>query len=326
MPLRPERVVEVRYDHMEGVRFRHTAQFSRWRPDRDPRVVHVRTAGGAGAVRPGGRPGLTPSSPAACDAAYALGRMGRTRGDGLASTGGHGRPARLGDRGAVGLHGRPVDAAGDRHQRRAGRGDHAEPSRRSEVPQLEDGESNIQWRAAARRRSARPRRAAAPRLAADRVRPDQRRARLPLRAGPRHRPPAAAQGGRRPGADRRGQRRRRAARHRLRRPARRDAATDVLREVPAHRHGPARHRQLGRRQLRAAGDPARDGRARPRRAGRRRLVGGRPDRRSAVLDRAGEPASRASTPGAPPPTWTRCAPRSASPASTRSGTARAHAW
>jgi ATP-dependent DNA ligase len=36
-PLRPERVVEVRYDHMEGVRFRHTAQFVRWRPDRDPK-------------------------------------------------------------------------------------------------------------------------------------------------------------------------------------------------------------------------------------------------------------------------------------------------
>jgi ATP-dependent DNA ligase len=36
VPLRPERVVEVRYDHMEGVRFRHTAQFSRWRPDRLP--------------------------------------------------------------------------------------------------------------------------------------------------------------------------------------------------------------------------------------------------------------------------------------------------
>ncbi len=36
VPLRPERVVEVRYDHMEGRRFRHTAQFSRWRPDRDP--------------------------------------------------------------------------------------------------------------------------------------------------------------------------------------------------------------------------------------------------------------------------------------------------
>lgn len=36
VPLRPERVVEVRYDHMEGERFRHTAQFSRWRPDRTP--------------------------------------------------------------------------------------------------------------------------------------------------------------------------------------------------------------------------------------------------------------------------------------------------
>ncbi len=36
-PLRPERVVEVKYDHMEGVRFRHTAQFVRWREDRDPR-------------------------------------------------------------------------------------------------------------------------------------------------------------------------------------------------------------------------------------------------------------------------------------------------
>jgi ATP-dependent DNA ligase len=35
-PLRPERVVEVRYDHMEGPRFRHTAQFARWRPDREP--------------------------------------------------------------------------------------------------------------------------------------------------------------------------------------------------------------------------------------------------------------------------------------------------
>jgi ATP-dependent DNA ligase len=34
--LRPERVVEVAYDHMEGDRFRHTAQFRRWRPDREP--------------------------------------------------------------------------------------------------------------------------------------------------------------------------------------------------------------------------------------------------------------------------------------------------
>jgi ATP-dependent DNA ligase len=36
VPLRPERVVEVRYEHMEGERFRHTAQFNRWRPDRSP--------------------------------------------------------------------------------------------------------------------------------------------------------------------------------------------------------------------------------------------------------------------------------------------------
>jgi ATP-dependent DNA ligase len=36
-PLRPELVVEVAYDHMEGTRFRHTAQFRRWRTDKDPR-------------------------------------------------------------------------------------------------------------------------------------------------------------------------------------------------------------------------------------------------------------------------------------------------
>ena len=36
VPLRPELVVEVAYDHMEGDRFRHTAQFRRWRPDRVP--------------------------------------------------------------------------------------------------------------------------------------------------------------------------------------------------------------------------------------------------------------------------------------------------
>jgi len=34
--LRPERVLEVRYDQLEGWRFRHTAQFERWRHDRDP--------------------------------------------------------------------------------------------------------------------------------------------------------------------------------------------------------------------------------------------------------------------------------------------------
>jgi ATP-dependent DNA ligase len=36
VPLAPRLVLEVGYDHMEGTRFRHTAQFKRWRPDRDP--------------------------------------------------------------------------------------------------------------------------------------------------------------------------------------------------------------------------------------------------------------------------------------------------
>jgi ATP-dependent DNA ligase len=36
VPLRPERVVEVRYDYLEGARFRHPPQFVRWRPDREP--------------------------------------------------------------------------------------------------------------------------------------------------------------------------------------------------------------------------------------------------------------------------------------------------
>ena len=35
VPLRPERVLEVAYDHLQGDRFRHTTQFRRWRPDRD---------------------------------------------------------------------------------------------------------------------------------------------------------------------------------------------------------------------------------------------------------------------------------------------------
>ncbi|MFN2537825.1 MAG: ATP-dependent DNA ligase, partial [Mycobacteriales bacterium] len=36
VPLRPELVAEVAYDAMEGTRFRHTAQFRHWRPDRTP--------------------------------------------------------------------------------------------------------------------------------------------------------------------------------------------------------------------------------------------------------------------------------------------------
>src|SRR6267142_270142 len=35
-PLRPERVCEVAYDHMQGTRFRHATHFQRWRPDKRP--------------------------------------------------------------------------------------------------------------------------------------------------------------------------------------------------------------------------------------------------------------------------------------------------
>ena len=35
-PLRPERVCEVKYDHMQGDRFRHAATFLHWRPDKQP--------------------------------------------------------------------------------------------------------------------------------------------------------------------------------------------------------------------------------------------------------------------------------------------------
>ncbi len=36
-PLRPDLVLEVAYDHLQGGRFRHTAQFRRWRADKSPR-------------------------------------------------------------------------------------------------------------------------------------------------------------------------------------------------------------------------------------------------------------------------------------------------
>jgi ATP-dependent DNA ligase len=36
VPLRPERVCEVRYDQLQADRFRHSARFLRWRPDREP--------------------------------------------------------------------------------------------------------------------------------------------------------------------------------------------------------------------------------------------------------------------------------------------------
>jgi ATP-dependent DNA ligase len=36
-PLRPELIVEAAFEHLQGSRLRHTAQFRRWRPDRDPK-------------------------------------------------------------------------------------------------------------------------------------------------------------------------------------------------------------------------------------------------------------------------------------------------
>jgi hypothetical protein len=35
-PLRPERVCEIAYDHIQRTRFRHAAKFRRWRPDKPP--------------------------------------------------------------------------------------------------------------------------------------------------------------------------------------------------------------------------------------------------------------------------------------------------
>jgi hypothetical protein len=65
--------VEVRYDHLEGRRFRHTAQFVRWRPDRDPRsctydqleetVGYDLTEVLAATTSTGGRPPGAPSIP-----------------------------------------------------------------------------------------------------------------------------------------------------------------------------------------------------------------------------------------------------------------------
>jgi ATP-dependent DNA ligase len=41
VPLRIERVVEVAYTQLDGIRFRHPAQFRRWRPDREPRSCNI---------------------------------------------------------------------------------------------------------------------------------------------------------------------------------------------------------------------------------------------------------------------------------------------
>jgi ATP-dependent DNA ligase len=41
VPLRPDHVVEVAYDQVDGIRFRHPARFRRWRPDRSARSCKV---------------------------------------------------------------------------------------------------------------------------------------------------------------------------------------------------------------------------------------------------------------------------------------------
>jgi ATP-dependent DNA ligase len=52
-PLRPELVVEVAYDHMQGSRFRHTAHFRRWRSDNGRARLYVRATRGGSAARVG---------------------------------------------------------------------------------------------------------------------------------------------------------------------------------------------------------------------------------------------------------------------------------
>jgi ATP-dependent DNA ligase len=54
-PLRVERVCEVKYDHLQGDRFRHATIFLRWRPDKRPEGLHLRSAGSYDAVRAGAR-------------------------------------------------------------------------------------------------------------------------------------------------------------------------------------------------------------------------------------------------------------------------------
>src|SRR5690606_21344253 len=92
-PLRPERVLEVAYDHMEGNRFRHTAQFRRWREDRDPASCTYEQL--EEPVRydltdlPPGAPGVACAQAGTCDACHhrvtAVGPAGRVLVDGQVS-------------------------------------------------------------------------------------------------------------------------------------------------------------------------------------------------------------------------------------------------
>jgi ATP-dependent DNA ligase len=67
VPLRPERVCEVAYDHMQGTRFRHAAQFVRWRPDKRPeacRYDQLEVTPAYELERVFGERGSVPASPA----------------------------------------------------------------------------------------------------------------------------------------------------------------------------------------------------------------------------------------------------------------------
>ena len=66
-PLRIERVCEVKYDHMQGDRFRHAAVFQRWRPDKPPSRLPLRSARGHAGLR--AREGLRRAGSAVADAA-----------------------------------------------------------------------------------------------------------------------------------------------------------------------------------------------------------------------------------------------------------------
>ena len=103
-PLRIELVAEVAYEHLQGDRFRHTARFQRWRPDREPVVVHLRAtrvAGAHGALRRDLRcltvPGASGGVPAGHDEhrGTQAGQLGRCR-PGLAALPGPARPVRPG--------------------------------------------------------------------------------------------------------------------------------------------------------------------------------------------------------------------------------------
>ena len=68
-PVRPERVVEVAYDHLQGDRFRHATHLVRWRDDKRPEACRYdqleQVAPAEVRAIFGQRPGAPPGDPAA---------------------------------------------------------------------------------------------------------------------------------------------------------------------------------------------------------------------------------------------------------------------